>query len=432
MTRRDRGMVTLIVARAMLLTARLSVARLSLAMLSMALPSSAGVEASVLRLGAQEVIALPGEDRLLSPDFQELYRVGSLTGDVWDAFGRIGGLGFDGEGNLYILDTQSVRISVVDPQGNLVRQFMGEGEGPGEFAGSYAAALELAVMRDGRVAVYDPGRMGFALFGAEGTFVRTVPLGGPGRQTPMIGGMAAVPGVERVLATTEVRYLSRVRPNPDDEAPPVQHRCVLSYDLGGGEVRIDSVARAWKPPGDPDGRPAGIFPVLRAGVLPDGRVVFTDSTGYAIKVAGRDGSLARILTRPFLPVPVTDQIRASEIERRMDGIDSQPGGAPTEQAMIEFQRGQIESMPFHHEMPVLLALRTSWQGTIWVRRRGEGGAEGNPTDPITADGRYLGTFAPGATALPRAFGPDGLAAFLETDDLDVPFVVVKRLPEGVR
>ena len=27
---------------------------------------------------------------------------------------------------------------------------------------------------------------------------------------------------------------------------------------------------------------------------------------------------------------------------------------------------------------------------------------------------------------------DGLIAFAETDDIDVPYVVVKRLPEGVR
>ena len=41
--------------------------------------------------------------------------------------------------------------------------------------------------------------------------------------------------------------------------------------------------------------------------------------------------------------------------------------------------------------------------------------------------------APGATGLPEAFGPGGLLAFVETDDLDVPYVVVKRFrrPEGV-
>ena len=89
-------------------------------------------------------------------------------------------------------------------------------------------------------------------------------------------------------------------------------------------------------------------------------------------------------------------------------------------------------MEFYHEMPVLLALRTGWEGTTWVLRRGEEGTDGNPIDLIASDGRYLGTLASGSIALPAAFGPDGLVAFVERDDLDVPYVVVKRLPEGLR
>ena len=53
-----------------------------------------------------------------------------------------------------------------------------------------------------------------------------------------------------------------------------------------------------------------------------------------------------------------------------------------------------------------------------------------PIDIITPDGAYIGTL-PSAT-MPVAFGPDGLAAYLEINELDVPEVVVRRLPEGVR
>ena len=45
---------------------------------------------------------------------------------------------------------------------------------------------------------------------------------------------------------------------------------------------------------------------------------------------------------------------------------------------------------------------------------------------------FLGTFATGATAMPDAFGPDGLAAFIERNELDVQTVVVGRLPPSVR
>ena len=101
--------------------------------------------------------------------------------------------------------------------------------------------------------------------------------------------------------------------------------------------------------------------------------------------------------------------------------------------MIEARRAGIESMEFYPVMPVVLALRTDWQGTVWVRRRGEDGVEGDPIDLITADGRYLGTLAPGFDRAARGLRPRrGLVAFVEKDDLDVPYVVVKRWrrPEG--
>ena len=89
-------------------------------------------------------------------------------------------------------------------------------------------------------------------------------------------------------------------------------------------------------------------------------------------------------------------------------------------------------MEFYHEVPVVRTLRTSWGGTIWVGRRGEEPASDGPIDLLTPDGRYIGTLAANATAMPSAFGPDGLVAFIETNELDVQTVVVKRLPPEVR
>ena len=372
----------------------------------------------------QEVIRLPADDRPLAAGFEEVYRLGSLDGGGWDTFGRVASVGFDGAGNLYIFDQGAVRIYVVGRQGNLVRQFMGEGEGPGEF--EEASALEIGVMRGGRVTVYDPNRMGFALFDASGEFERTIPLGGPQTHFAIIGGLQAFPGVDRVLTTTEVGYLNRGEPGPDDEAPD-PFRYVLSYDLSGDQVAIDSVVAAWGPPGDP-----GAFkPRLAAGVLPNGAVVYTDSSAYAIKVAIPGGPVTRILTRPLEPSPVTDRVKAAEIERRLEGL-GEGGGDPLREAMIEWERNQIEEMEFFPEIPVVLSLKTSWDGTIWVRHRGAEGTEGTRIDLISSNGRYIGTFAPGSTAMPAAFGPDGLVAFVETDDMDVQYVVVKRLPEAVR
>ena len=377
---------------------------------------------------AQEVIELPAEDRLLDADFEEIFRLGTVDGGGWDTFGSVEGLGFDDSGNLYILDTRAVRISVVDPEGNLVRRFIGSGEGPGEFGSDFAGGLEFAVMRGGRVAVYDPGRIGIALFGADGEFERTIPLTERGRW-PVLSDIQAFPEMERVLSTTRVTYMST-----PDPGPRPRFRYVLSYDLDGDEAAVDTAATAWNPPSDRQ----AFRPELMAGALRGGGVAYSDSSAYAIKITAPGGRVTRSVTRPFQPMPVTDRIRAEEIERRLEAFETrQPTGDPTMQAMrqavIDSQRTAIESMEFYPEIPVLVALRTDREGAIWVRRRGEYPETEGPIDVLTPEGDYVGTFPAGLTVLPDAFGPDGLVAFVEADDLDVHYVVVRRVrwPEGV-
>lgn len=65
-------------------------------------------------------------------------------------------------------------------------------------------------------------------------------------------------------------------------------------------------------------------------------------------------------------------------------------------------------------------------------RQGDELLEDGPIDVLTAAGEYVGTYQTGETKMPDAFGPRGLAAFIELDDLDVPSVVVRRLPTDVR
>ena len=38
---------------------------------------------------AQEVVRLPGEDRWLQAEFEDIYRIGSQTGEDWEQFGNI-------------------------------------------------------------------------------------------------------------------------------------------------------------------------------------------------------------------------------------------------------------------------------------------------------------------------------------------------------
>ena len=108
----------------------------------------------------QRVVDLPGADRPLPADFEEVYRIGGADAPAWAAFQRVFHVAFDGAGRLYIGDPQGRRVVVVAPDGRFERAIGRDGEGPGEFR-SVAA---MTATRDGAVIVFDFNLRRFTLF----------------------------------------------------------------------------------------------------------------------------------------------------------------------------------------------------------------------------------------------------------------------------
>lgn len=168
---------------------------------------------------------------------------------------------------------------------------------------------------------------------------------------------------------------------------------------------------------------------------------FYASSAYAIKLVGADGSPKSVLTRPHYPEAVTRGIRSATIEEELRAFDEErenAAGPMAEMAnlipgMVNGMREGIEERGFHEEVPVVRGVRATWEGSLWIQRRGdEPWDDSGPIDVFNGGGEYLGTLAAGATAMPDAFGPDGLVAFVEVDELDVPTIVVRTLPVELR
>ena len=281
--------------------------------------------------GAQQVIELPGEDRWLEADFEEVYRVGSALGEAWEEFGTIGRVGFDDAGNLYLFDRLAARVVVVGPDGDFVREFGRRGEGPGEFQ----SAMDMVVMHDGRVVVADMGHRAYHLFDPGGNLERMVRMGGFAQvreMYPEAGGESVVRGAKMLGAVFQSVLRDSIMVFPDT-------RTIERIFLTGDEAAVETAAEvrgpAWTKPaarpfgGGPQqvivrGDRRGFEPEVYAGVLPEGRIAFSDSSAYAIKLAERDGRISSILARPFSPEPVTERVMRAEKDRRLRDREDRP------------------------------------------------------------------------------------------------------------
>lgn len=387
-------------------------------------------------VGAQEVVSLPAEDLRLPPDFELVYRIGSTEAVAeWEQFSTILGVGFDAAGSLYLLDGTDIgaarRGVVVNASGRHVRNFGRPGEGPGEFQ----RGTELIVWRDGRTLVADI--RGYHVFTSDGEFERMVrETGGFGVVTHV--GLRPERTGSQAVVVGEGRYILRVDMSLDEVqgqvlleawAPRAPVEGPFAVDF---EEMLDEVGDEW-----------GFEPEVLFDALPTGGVVFSDSSAYAIKLTDASGSITRILRRPIRPLPVTERMQRAERERRLEEERNRQAtaleGDPPPQILsminryMEAQRAAVENMRFYSDVPVVAAIRVTWEGNLWVERSMEPGeSEPGPIDVLAPDGRYIGTFAAGRLAMPDAFGPDGLAAFLGTDEFGVPVITVRRLPQKVR
>ena len=394
---------------------------------------------------AQEVIELPSRDTRIDPELEEVYRVGVVEGEPWEMFGQVKKVVFDAEGNLFVFDglgSTSVRILVFDSTGGFLHEFGTSGQGPGEFNHPVA----FAVLRDGTTVVRDLGHRAYQLFDDSGQYLSMV------RTSDSPGGVSSSPAIRAdprggaVFAGGLGTSVSLLGGDGGAPATPPTSRPVMWVGLEGEVVETDTVVDGWLPRrGEPVtgmaenimigggsladalaqvGFPARFEPPLLVGILPDGGIVHSDSSTYALKITPSGSrEVARVIRRPFEPEPVTPAMERDYEERRAALVSEQRASGSVSFA--------IES-PFYHEIPVLHDLSTTWEGRIWVQRRGEHPERGGPIDVVTPDGEYVGTYSAEATAMPDAFGPDGLAAFIEFDEFDVASVVVRRVPTDVR
>ena len=427
----------------------------------------------------------PDEDRPLAADFEEVYRIGGIAAEGWDAFTEIADLAFDAAGRLYIRDEagSSTRIVVVDGVGGLVAEFGRRGDGPGELR----EVGHMVARPGGGVVIVDNGHRAHLLFGPDGSFERAIRFAIEGAsetatalavraaregetlfltRSPdarISGGQMSVAAGDRTiyrmsLPDADEADADEAAATPFAEGWEAQPEREVTMEAADPSDMFDALGDAF----------TGFVPDLVFDVLPGGGVAYSDSSAYAIKIQPAPGAPIRVVGRPLRPEPVTERLRERARARMMEALEASVTGQVNGQSfddlppdlraqvsamvdeMVAGMRDAVANAGFMPEVPIVRDLRTTWEGAIWVWRWGSDplaqidaqvapsgeGSEGEQAaagwiDVLSLEGEYMGTLSLEDTPMPDAFGPGGLAAFVETDEFDVPTIILKRLPATI-
>ena len=361
------------------------------------------------------------QDRPLTAQLQEVYRVGGYNAPAWAQFsdplfrGTLPA-GFDAAGNLHVLDRGASQVVVIDSRGELVRTIGRQGEGPGEFMQPYT----LGVWRDGRFVVLDVVQMAFQTFGPDGDFDHFAKMGtGPVptlvtmvKVDPQGDALIAQGQQSNPLESALVEAMTGVKPDKR-----VDDRGLERLDLRGDVITAQPVLQAWRIPREEDEQPgpedlknasradlirmsdamAGkkrfLEPRLLWDILPDGTIAYCDSSAYAIKLASADGPVIDVLRRPIAAEAVTQGIRsaviAEEIRKRFSPEYAAAGGESGERpipAMLDVRRKEIEDGEFFTEVPVVPE-GCAPPGTAGCGSSGAARSRGTKRGPSMSSGR---------------------------------------------
>jgi hypothetical protein len=371
---------------------------------------------------ACERATTPDQTGTTAPLALEL-RIGEVEGD--SALTRVAALAVDERGTIYAGHSREGVVRIFSSDGGYLRAVGRSGQGPGEFQ----QILSLGLQGDSLWVVDDLNSRISFFSSMDGSFIgdeRTSGLGVLVRGRTAAGSLLAVPreaAMSRAISSGtvgEVPLMLYVGSQVDTvtQIPVANSVWEISDPQQPGGIRTyrdqpfsDEDLVRWNPQG------TEVVRVVRrgsAGVAPHVfRVIRTNVTGDTLFVGDF----------PYDPIPIDPSAVDLLVEQVAQEMARVPlPGVPTADRAATLARSTLFSPAFH---PPVSDAVLGKDGTVWLRRE-ESGQSTVQWNVLSGAGELLAT-----TQTPmalRAMAVDACRVWgVETDELDVPYIVRYRL-----
>ena len=331
--------------------------------------------------------------------FAERFRLGGEE-EGPEAFYRVwvGLVATAADGTITVLDGDNYRVVQFSSDGEHLRSFGGEGEGPGEFS----FPIQVVVDQSGLVAVHDVRKRALVPFDLDGQPLPEVTVAG-------IGLMRHI-----AIDGDSLFYEVRGRPRADGTR-------LLDVNLAVG-ADTSVVASSVEPPSTSQmfqdcGVSISLAPVLSNALswrYSGRRLAFYTGPSYTVEILAPE---SRTSLRRGIPVR-----RATEaLARRSLGEGMKLGVGASRTCLIP-AADLIEQAGIAETVPSISDLALAPDGTLWVKRW-TFPDEPQLIDIFDSEGVYVGTLV-GPKPFPLAFLPNGDVLAAETDDVGLQRLVV--------
>jgi len=227
----------------------------------------------------------------------EVMRVGSADGDGPDLFGRVGDFEVDASGRIYVFDSQAQELRIFGVDGLHVRTVGRKGGGPGEFS----QVIGMDWSPGGDLWLLDPNNNRISVIDTNGTYVTSHPALGGFIVMPWSGGfdnqgrfytygIDPDPEDENSFPMVFVRYNEALQPTDTTDVPRYQGNAEYFEARSG-----DGFMRAGVPHS----------PGLRWRLARNSDFWFILTGEYEIVRRTFEGDTLSVFSKAFTPLPVT-------------------------------------------------------------------------------------------------------------------------------